>query len=102
MSYPTVALHHLSKLSPTEREVLLARAEDDLEPFIEQVKPLIEEVRSEGDVALARFAKRFDKADIGLDQIAATKADFDAAFNTLDPEFISVLEYSADNIRRFH
>jgi len=99
---PTVALHRLSTLSAADRDVLLSRAEDELGPFIEQVKPLIEEVRVEGDEALARFAKRFDAADINSGQIAATKADFDLAFDTLDPEFIEVLEYSADNIRRFH
>ncbi|MDA9009235.1 histidinol dehydrogenase, partial [Alphaproteobacteria bacterium] len=97
-----IAIHKLSKLSDDEREQLLARAEDDLHHEMEQVAPILEAVRLEGDEALARFAKKFDGADIRPDQIAATEADFDEAFRLLDPEMIKTLEYAADNIRRFH
>ena len=97
-----IAIHELSKLSDDEREQLLARAEDDLHHEMEQVAPILEAVRLEGDEALARFAKKFDGADIRPDQIAATEADFDEAFRLLDPEMIKTLEYAADNIRRFH
>jgi len=97
-----IAIHELAKLSDEDREQLLARAEDDLHHEMEQVAPIVEAVRLEGDEALARFAKKFDGADIGADQIAATEADFDEAFAALDPEMIKTLEYAADNIRRFH
>ncbi len=97
-----IAIHELAKLSDEDREQLLARAEDDLHHEMEQVAPIVEAVRLEGDEALARFAKKFDGADIGADQIAATEADFDEAFAALHPEMIKTLEYAADNIRRFH
>ncbi|WP_048645444.1 histidinol dehydrogenase [Nitratireductor soli] len=97
-----VAWHELSKLSDAERKVLLTRTEDDLTHFLENVAPIIEAVRKEGDAALSRFARLFDKAPVEVNEIAATEADFDAAFNSLDPEMIETLEYCADNIRRFH
>ena len=98
----TIALHELAKLTDAERETLLARAEDDLSLEMEQVAPILEAVRSESDAALAHFAQKFDGANIEPDQIAATEADFDEAFQILDPEMIKTLEYAADNIRRFH
>ncbi len=100
--YPDVALHDLTCLSADERRALLSRAEDDLAPFLEGVAPIIEAVRLEGDEALARFARRFDKADLDADAIAATPADIDRAFDALEPAMIETLEYAADNIRCFH
>ena len=96
-----VALHDLSKLSDAERAALFLRAEDDLDPFVERVRPIVEAVRDEGDAALVRYGREFDRADIE-GAIAATPAEFDAAWGALDPEMVETLEYSARNIRRFH
>ncbi|MBX2824577.1 MAG: histidinol dehydrogenase [Gammaproteobacteria bacterium] len=101
MSDP-VKLHDLRTLSAEQRDELLRRTEDDLSYFLERVDPIIHAVRDDGDAALARFAGEFDNAEINASQIAATEADFDAAFASLDPEMREVLEFSADNIRRFH
>ena len=102
-NYPAVALHELDKLSADDRDRLLSRAEDDLERFIEGVGPIIEAVRLEGDEALARFGREFDGAEsLESHEIAATRADIDKAFDEVDRAMIETLEYSADNIRRFH
>ncbi|MEE9315251.1 MAG: histidinol dehydrogenase [Rhizobiaceae bacterium] len=97
-----VALYDLSKIDASKREELLRRAEDDLTPFMEKIAPIIEAVRLEGDTALVRFAEQFDGAKFDASTIGASDADFDAAYEALDDEFIEVLRYSADNIRRFH
>jgi len=99
---PAVALHELSKLPDSQRQQLLLRAEDDLAPFIEKVLPIIEAVKTEGDAALVRFAKQFDGVDVDPQSLQASDAEFDAAYEKLDEEFIEVLRYSADNIKRFH
>src|SRR5882724_8830897 len=98
----TVSLHDLSKLSPAERARLLVRSEADLGPIIEKVKPIIAAVKAEGDEALARFARQFDKAPVTADRIAAAPADFTAAFDAVESEVIAAIEYAADGIRRFH
>lgn len=97
-----IALHVLSRLPVEERKALLTRAEDDLGPYLEKVAPIIEAVRIEGDEAIARFIRKFDKAPIEAGELAATETDFESAFKSLDPDFVKTLEYSADNIRRFH
>ncbi len=98
----SVALHDLSKMSEADRAELLMRVEDDLAPFMEKVAPIINAVRDEGDAALVRFAKEFDGAEFDQSTIAASDQDFDDAYAALDDEFIEVLRYAADNIRRFH
>lgn len=98
----SVAWHALSQLSAADRTALLTRSEADLGLFLDRAKPIIEAVRTEGDVAIARFAREFDKAPVEAESLMATEAEFDAAFAELEPEMIETLRYSADNIRRFH
>ncbi|GAB5378555.1 MAG: histidinol dehydrogenase [Acuticoccus sp.] len=99
---PDISVHVLATLAPDAREKLLSRTEADLGPFIEKVLPIIDAVAREGDTALARFAREFDKSPVTPDAIAATPADFDAAFDAVDKEMIAVLELAVDNVRRFH
>jgi histidinol dehydrogenase len=98
----SIAFHELAAMTPEARAALLRRTEADLEPFIERVKPIIEAVRTEGDAALARFARALDNSPVEVDRIAATTADFDAAFASLEPAVIAAIEYAAANIRAFH
>ncbi len=97
-----VALHDLSLITPQQRAQLLLRVEDDLGPFIDKVRPIIEAVKNEGDAALVRFAAQFDGAEFDISTLAATRAEIEAAYDQLDAAFIDVLRYAADNIRRFH
>jgi histidinol dehydrogenase len=102
VSHPPVSRHVLADLTPEARARLLQRAESDLGPFLEKVRPIIEAVRTEGDTALARFAREFDRAPVEPDAIAATPEDFDRAFDELEPEMVEILRFSVDNVRRFH
>ncbi|RWC33526.1 histidinol dehydrogenase [Mesorhizobium sp.] len=102
LSINDIALHELDRLSETQREQLLARVESDLSHFVAGAAPIIEAVARDGDAALVRFAREFDKADITGSGVEARRADFDEAFSMLDREMIGTLEYAADNIRRYH
>ena len=97
-----VNLFHLDRISAAERSTLLQRTETDLEPFLEKVRPIVLAVRAEGDAALARFARQFDKAPVEADSIAATEADFAEAHKQLEPKVRNAIAYAASNIRRFH
>jgi histidinol dehydrogenase len=98
----TINFHDLSKLSATARQNLCKRTEADLSDFEAKVRPIMKAVADEGDVALARFAREFDKAPVEAGDIAATEADFDAAEKSLAPEVRAALEFAAKNIRKFH
>jgi histidinol dehydrogenase len=92
----------LAKLAPEGRQRLLTRSEADLGPYEEKVGPIIDAVRTEGDVALARFARQFDKSSVDANAIAATDADFAVAEETLDPKVREAMAFAAQSIRRFH
>jgi histidinol dehydrogenase len=97
-----ISLHDLSKLDAAARSKLLKRSEADIAPFIDKVRPIIEAVKKEGDVALARFAREFDKSPVNPDSIAATPKDFDDALVRLDQEVLKALEFAVESIRKFH
>jgi histidinol dehydrogenase len=94
--------HRLADLSVSARQALLTRTETDLSSFTEKVIPIINAVRSEGDVALARFAQQFDKAPVQATAIAATEHDFARAEKTLAPHMHEALRFAADSIIAFH
>ena len=98
----SVSIHRLAALDAAARAGLLKRAEADLDGFLDRVRPIIEAVKAEGDVALARFAREFDKAEVDPGAIAATPADFDAAFAAIEPEVREAIEFAVGNIRNFH
>lgn len=97
-----INLHDLSTLSAAQRAALLQRTEADLSSFEEKVKPIVAAVAREGDEALARFAREFDKAPVTANAIAATEEDFARAEKALAPEVKAAMEFAAHSIRRFH
>jgi histidinol dehydrogenase len=102
MMTKTINFHELARLSPDQRQRLLTRTEADLSGFEAKVRPIIDAVKNEGDEALARFARQFDKAPVEANNLAATPADFDAAERGLDPKVREAMEFAAYSIRRFH
>lgn len=99
---PTCNFHDLAVLSAAERAKLLARTEADLTTYLDKARPIVEAVRREGDAALARFARELDKADISADRIAVTEAEFDAAFDEVEPDVIDAIKFAIANICAFH
>ncbi len=99
---PKINFHDLSKITKAERQKLLQRTESDLSSYEPKVRAIIDAVREEGDEALARFGRDFDKAPVQANEIAATQADFDSAEKALDPEVRCAMEFAAHSIKKFH
>ena len=78
---------------------ILARAEEQRD-ISGIVAGIIRDVRLNGDAALLRYTKEFDKAE--LTGLEVPPADLDAALAALDPALRAVMEEAADNIRDFH
>jgi histidinol dehydrogenase len=98
----TCNLYDLATLTSAQRDALMLRAEADLSLFLDKVRPIIEAVRTEGDQALARFARDFDNADVPANAIKVTEAEFNAAFAEVDREVVEAIEFAIANIRTFH
>lgn len=99
---PNVSFHDLSQIDAAGRSALMRRSEADLSGFMEKAAPIIEAVRTEGDAALVRFARDFDKADLDAPRLKVSPAEFDAAFDMVDEDVVAAIRFGIDNIRHFH
>jgi len=64
------------------------------------VADIIANVRENGDKAVLEYNKKFDKAD--LTTLLVSQEEIDEAFATVEPNFLSILQQAAENIRNFH
>ncbi|MCI6567475.1 MAG: histidinol dehydrogenase [Dysosmobacter sp.] len=73
------------------------RAEEDVSAAVDAI---LADVRQNGDAALRRYAEKFNGA--ALDRPEVTPGEWDAAVDSVDPDFLETLRQAADNIRAFH
>ena len=78
---------------------ILARPEEKRD-ISGAVANIIEDVRQNGDAALRRYTKEFDKAE--PDSLEVPQEQIDRALADLEPGLRAVLEEAAENIRAFH
>jgi len=97
-----IRFHDLEKLSVTERHTLLKRTESDLGRYIEPVERILKAVKEDGDLALVRFAREFDQADLNADAIKVQPEEFEKAFESVEEDVIEAIRFAADSIRIFH
>jgi histidinol dehydrogenase len=96
-----ISFHDLSGVDGLPPE-LLARTEADLTLFINDATAIIEAVRLDGDAALRRFAREFDRVEADLASLRVEESDFALAFEDVPADVIRAIEVAIDAVRRFH
>lgn len=66
------------------------------------VTELLAAVAAEGDAAVLRLTRQFDQADVRAEQLRVTKAELEAAVETLTKAQRFAIEAAAASIRDFH
>ena len=74
----------------------LVAAPPDVE---EDVRAIVEEVRSGGDAAVLRLTERFDHARLAPEQLRVDPAELDAAIGVLEPQVLQGLRVAIANVR---
>lgn len=64
------------------------------------VRDIIADVAKNGDDALLKYAKKFDRAE--LTGLEVTQAEMDAALNSIPAELLDAMKAATENIRAFH
>lgn len=83
-------------------DLLGARSKMDLAPIISVVNDVIEDIRANGDEAVLKYTKKFDKAELTPAQMRVTQVEIEEAVKEVDPELLKIIKKAADNIRAFH
>jgi len=90
-----------SELSVEDKEKLLSRSEIDIAEVSGLVAGILADVRSRGDSAIRELTHRFDKAPLDT-AIRVPESHFKEAEGLLSAEVKAALEYSVENVRRYH
>ncbi len=89
-------------ISPRQKEKLLRRSGSDISDIMERIRPIIADVRFNGDAGLLAYTRKHDKVDMTPTQIKVTEEEFITAENELDEDVKTAIRRCADNVKRFH
>ncbi|MCD8120047.1 MAG: histidinol dehydrogenase [Lachnospiraceae bacterium] len=82
---------------------LLKRSPNQYTEYEERVAAILNAVRQEGDAAVFRYTKMFDRADLNAENVRVTEAEFEEAYASLeDPNFLNIIREASANIRAYH
>ena len=87
-----------SKNVDLEKE--LARSQFSYDDVNETVESILKDVKARGDKALIEYTEKFD--GVKLENLEVTQEEIQKAFDTIDKELMEVIQYSHDNIKKFH
>jgi histidinol dehydrogenase len=65
----------------------------------DEVRKIIEEVRSDGDAAVLRLTARFDKAELRPDELRVPAREVEASLGALEPGVVAGLRTAIANVR---
>ena len=84
-------------------EALLRIPEADQQQVRGIVKDILDDVRERGDLALIEYTNRFDQQDASsMDALGISRAQLQAAFDSLDPLIAQALSESVKRVRSYH
>ncbi|MCK4851932.1 MAG: histidinol dehydrogenase [Candidatus Omnitrophica bacterium] len=67
-----------------------------------KVAGIIEQVRAEGDDALIRYTKKFDKVKLARKGLRVTEAEISGAYQDIKPELVNTLKKIIRNMDKFY
>ncbi len=83
-------------------ENLLKRSPSQYGSYEAQVAEILERVRTEKDRALFDYTLKFDKAEIGADNIRVTEEEIQEAYKEVEPSLLQVIRKALVNIEDYH
>ncbi|MEM9469777.1 MAG: histidinol dehydrogenase [Pseudomonadota bacterium] len=95
-----IGFYEWSKTDEDTKARIMRRGQADIDHVIDQVKPIIERVKKEGDQALIDYAQQFDGCS--LESLKVSEEEFEEAKATLDPDVKAAIDHCAKNVRVFH
>ncbi|MGE5329167.1 MAG: histidinol dehydrogenase [Deltaproteobacteria bacterium] len=82
--------------------MLKSRNSDISEELIPKIREILEDIKKNGDEAVAKYTARFDWSEASSDKIKVTQEEIDEAYNAVGKEFIDTIKISVDRVKKFH
>ncbi len=98
----TFPVYRLHELSPHVKDRLMKRSRLDIANVNEEVRRILNDVRSRGDDAIAEFLSKQTGKSVKPTDLKLDKSDIKRAYGEIDVEFLRVLKHFISNVRKFH
>ena len=86
-------------------EDLLKRSPNNYDSYASTVNEIVNNVRENGDKAVAEYTLKFDKVELNADTILVTREEIEEAYKYVeenDEGLVDVIKASAKNVRDYH
>lgn len=97
-----VKLWDYATLSADDRNKLMRRAEQDITDLLPLAQEVISDVKSNGDAAVVKYARRFDAPEFHAGLLRVSAEQFAAAREQVPADVVAAIEMAHSNIRTFH
>ncbi|HWP47495.1 MAG TPA: histidinol dehydrogenase [Candidatus Limnocylindrales bacterium] len=97
-----INFYHLKDLSRSARDRLLERTRVDAEEYAALVKPILEEVRRRGDLAVIEYTQKYDGVDLSPHQLKISEAEIKSAYQRLSSSVLKAIETAIAHVQAFH
>ena len=93
-------IRRLRELSAEQTNRILYRAAQTREEVYSRAREIMGDVRTNGDEALRKLTRQLDRAT--LTDLAASDAEFEAAYRDIDAAVVRAIRRAMENLERFH
>lgn len=81
---------------------MLERTRVDAEEYTSAVRPILEEVRKKGDLAVVEYTKKYEGVELSPDRLKVSETEFKSAYDRLTPSVLKALSTAITHVRAFH
>ena len=92
----------LVKVGSANFEKLINRNSHFKKRVADSVKNILDNVRLNGDDALIRYTRKFDKVKMKTKDIRVTECEISGAYQNIKPEIVTTLKTVIENINKFY
>ncbi|MBU0758751.1 MAG: histidinol dehydrogenase [Candidatus Omnitrophica bacterium] len=90
------------RLSSKEMQNLCERYYCNKKRITEKVSRIVQGVKEEGDKAILKYTRKFDKIKLSLKDLKVSASEINGAYQNIDADFISNIKAIMGNIEKFH
>lgn len=97
-----IKIYELSGMKKEEKDFILRRARKNIDEIKKKIKPVLDDVKKNGDKALIKYTKQFDNVDLGRTGIRVNREEIKEAYSNVKPEVVNAIKEQVKYARKFH
>lgn len=68
----------------------------------DKVRRILEDVKNNGDEAVIRYTRKFDKVKLAAKDLRVTESEINGAYQNIDADFVSALKVAVENVSQYY